>query len=148
MALVIRTCRARDGVLRFCPDGEPMPRGTARHLRRLCMQTNIDESILTNETWRAGVLRANKVLESELGPAAHRVTADWSLTHDERNHPLLTLVLSDSAESASARFPAEELSDRYRVQARLQRLWGDLLQVRSHKQLRKLSALLNEPEGG
>src|SRR3954447_25544501 len=95
---------------------------------RVGVQTNIDDKILTNETWHARVLQANKVLESELGPAAGRVTADWSLTHDERNRPLLMLVLSDATESASTQFSAEELADNYRVQARLQHLWGDLLQ--------------------
>ena len=99
------------------------------------MQIKVDERIKQNPEWDAAVERASQLLEAELGSAAGRVTVDWSTSQDERGRPVISLKISDPPESIVGRFVPAELANPDRVQARLQRLWGDLLQVRTSQQL-------------
>ena len=71
----------------------------------------------------------------ELGPSASQALAEWSLIQDERGRELINLRLSDWTGSVEYRFAPEELSSPAQIRRRLHRLWGDLLQVRSHVQL-------------
>lgn len=91
---------------------------------------------------------ASKLLERVIGPSAHFVTAAWDLTEDDRGHPLIGLEVSDWTGSVGYRFAVAELSNEPHLRRRLHRLWGDLLQVRSHVQLDNiLAGSLNPGEG-
>ncbi len=93
------------------------------------------------------VQNATKRLEEILGPSADQVTAEWDRTEDALRHVQYTLALRDFTGEVQATFsPAELTFDDY-VRARLFRLWGDLLQIRSDKQHRKVVQLLSEMEG-
>ena len=74
-------------------------------------------------------------LEEAIGPSANRVKAEWDRTEDERHRPLYTLRISDPTATATTSFAPDELAASPHLRFRLHRLWGDLLQVRSHQQL-------------
>ncbi len=82
--------------------------------------------------------QANSRLEETLGTSAERVKAEWDRTEDNPGRTQYTLSLSDWAGIASTRFTPRELHSADEVRYRLHRLWGDLLQIRSQKQLEKL----------
>jgi hypothetical protein len=81
---------------------------------------------------------ATKLLEGVLGRSAPRVEAAWDRAEDGGGRALYTLRLSEGTEEASARFTPDELRDAGGLRYRLLRLWGDLLQERSHRQLQEL----------
>jgi hypothetical protein len=110
------------------------------------MNEIIQPSIRENPHLASSVSRASRLLEAELGPSTGGVTAEWSRTRDARGRPLLELKISDFSGAVNAQFAPEELTNESQVQSRLIRLWGDLLQVRSHKLLDQLSKTAYEPE--
>jgi hypothetical protein len=77
-------------------------------------------------------------LEEVLGPSADSVTAEWDRAEDAQGRPVVTLRLSDWTGSVTAVFAPNELQSLSHMRARLYRLWGDLLQIRSTKQLQEL----------
>ncbi len=91
--------------------------------------------------------QATKRLEEVLGSSADLVTAEWDRTEDARRRIQYTLTLRDSTGEVRASFSASELSFDDYVRSRLNRLWGDLLQIRSDEQHRKVLQLLSEMEG-
>jgi hypothetical protein len=109
--------------------------------------TELDLAIQANPALLALVRRANELLEAELGRSSHLVSASWSLACDERGRPLLRLVISDSTGRAETAFAPDGLRDDWRTQGRMIRLWGDLLQVRSHKLLDEIQAAAAGAEG-
>ena len=82
---------------------------------------------------------ASKVLSDVLGPSAGLVTASWDLAQDANGRELVHLRLAVFAGSVSADFEPAELNDPAGLYRRLCRLWGDLLQERSHVQLQNLA---------
>ena|SRR5581483_7502385 len=95
---------------------------------------------------RGGVERATQVLEETIGPTARHVDADWSLTQDSSGRRLIKLLLSDfTGARTESRFEPAEFHRPGHLPAKLYKIWGDLLQVRSHKQLEVLSGSI---EGG
>jgi REase_AHJR-like len=84
------------------------------------------------------VERATTVLRYLLGPRADSVAIDWGLAEDARNHRMLVLRLSDATGSVSATFEPPELENERHLMDRLNRLWGDLLEIRSHNQVKRL----------
>jgi hypothetical protein len=94
---------------------------------------------------------ANRVLDHEIGPSSGQVEAAWSYAADSEspsNGPLIGLSIKDFTGSASTVISRNELSDPRRIAVRVVRLWGDLLQVRSHKQLASLAESTPQVEGG
>ena len=84
--------------------------------------------------------RISQALE-ETGPTSKRVTADWDLVTDADRRRWVTLTLSDDTGiRVETRFMPDEFANDSRLLARLYRVWGDLLQERSHKQLDALLA--------
>lgn len=83
--------------------------------------------------------QATNRLEEILGPSAARVKAEWERREDARGRTLYTLHLSDWTGDVKADFSPDELKSANQLRYRLHRLWGDLLQVRSQKQLDQLS---------
>jgi hypothetical protein len=78
--------------------------------------------------------RASAYLEELAGPSGVGVTATWDRT-DDGNY---LLRLSDWCGEVSEQFAASELRSAKRWRWPLLRLWGDLLENRSHKLFDKL----------
>ncbi len=107
------------------------------------MKIQIDPTIGEKGVWAEGIQRANSILELVLGQkAANLVTADWCLTTDEQKRPVLRLKLADFTVAVARNFSPDELVDAERLWFRLNRLWGDLLQLRSHQQLEEIQKSL------
>jgi hypothetical protein len=82
--------------------------------------------------------QATARLEEVVGSSAGQVQAEWNRTKDSRGRTIYTLRLSDWTGTVSADFAPDELQSSS-LRYRLLRLWGDLLQVRSHKLLEGLT---------
>ena len=96
--------------------------------------------------WREGnalLQQATTRLEEVLGQHADEVKAEWDRGEDAKGRIVYTLRLSDWTGSVSASFTPEELQSPSHVRIRLYHLWGELLQVRSHKQLQELAGAGN-----
>jgi len=75
-----------------------------------------------------------------LGPSRGTVSVEWDLAEDGYGEPVLVLKLSDLNGTVTATFQPPELQDDAHMRARLNRLWGDLLEIRSHRQVERLMA--------
>ncbi len=78
--------------------------------------------------------QATKRLEEVVGPATAWVVAVWDRAEDARGRSVYTLRISDWEGAVSATFTPDELRSRTQDRYYWHRLWGDLLQVRSHQQ--------------
>jgi hypothetical protein len=68
-----------------------------------------------------------------MGPTTNTVKAEWSPVRDTSGQLLVQLALSDfTGVSVEARFEPDELAREGQLRAKLYRIWGDLLQYRSH----------------
>ena len=106
------------------------------------MNINISELIRDDPQLRPRVERAGQLLEQLFGPASGGVTVKWSCDVPSFIH----LDLSDSTgATATTPFTANELTNENYLRARLYRVWGDLLQDRSHRQLQVLSDRIDAP---
>lgn len=112
------------------------------------MLTTVDERIHRNPELARMVGQADKALGAVLGESAGLVTAEWRLAEDERRRPVVLLKLRDVTGAVEGRFAPDELVNPSHLQIRLHRLWGDLLQVRSHTQLNTLKELVQSLEEG
>jgi hypothetical protein len=110
------------------------------------MTTTIDKTIETNPELSAAIQKAQGILEEVIGNTAIPATADWKIGNDERNKPVIELILSDCYGSVSRKFSAKELQKPDYLKGRLNWLWGDLLQIRSHKQAERLKELVRQLE--
>jgi hypothetical protein len=92
--------------------------------------------------------QARPVLEEVLGKSAELVRGEWIWELDERGRELATLRLSDPrGGQAAGAFATDELENASQLWWRIHRLWGDLLQDRSHKQLEELrKSLATSPD--
>jgi hypothetical protein len=91
--------------------------------------------------------QAAAVLEEVVGEAAGRVRAEWDQAENGRGRPAYTLRLTDGPEEVTTTFAAEELRAPRELRYRLIRLWGDLLEKRSHRQLKELVSASDEAGG-
>jgi hypothetical protein len=103
-----------------------------------------------NKELFAGVQRANKLLEEELGRSKGFVTADWKQVPDSENRTLLELTLTDlfTRSQVTERFDPDELHNEIHLWNRFHRMWGNLLQDRTEHQIRRLEELVGQQEGG
>jgi hypothetical protein len=92
------------------------------------------------------VAEANNLLSSILGPSAGLVSAKWTIENGSAGRKLISLSLSDWTGSVSARFAPEDLARPYQLYSRLDRLWGELLKVRSHQLISNVLQDVNELE--
>ncbi|MGA7496377.1 MAG: hypothetical protein WBX00_06565 [Isosphaeraceae bacterium] len=97
----------------------------------------IDPRIEADDRLLSLVDKANRLLESELGPSGDTVSASWQL--DERLEDNLWLEIEDWTGRVRTKFSLEELASPRQTSARLVRLWGDLLQVRAQEQIESLA---------
>ncbi len=84
--------------------------------------------------------QATTCLEEVIGLSADLVKAEWDCIKDVRQRTLYTLRLSDWSGEVSASYTQDQLQSLPKLRYGLIRLWGDLLQVRSHKQLQRLTS--------
>jgi hypothetical protein len=77
-------------------------------------------------------------LEELLAQSAPLVSAEWDRTEDAQGRPVVTLRLWDFTGSVTTVFEPKELESSAHMRQRLNRVWGDLLQVRSQQQLQEL----------
>ncbi len=104
------------------------------------MRTNVSGAINSDRTLSEAVGRATALLAEELGESSGLVHADWGLLTDDAGPKLVQLVLVDSLTNSPviAKFAPDEFKNQNHLLGRLRRLWGDLLQIRSHHQLHEL----------
>lgn len=96
----------------------------------------VSESIQSHRRTAAQIMRATWILESILGPYSHEVAADWSQIEELEIVLQLTDTLMDY--SVIDQFNLDELGSDGKLRYRLSKLWGDLLEARSHRQLQEL----------
>ncbi len=91
-----------------------------------------------------GVTLANQLLSLELGKSQASAAADWTHVHDHLGRPLLQLTLTDlfTKDQVIERFAYEEFGDRKHLEARMHRMWGNLLRARSGALLKSLEELI------
>lgn len=82
--------------------------------------------------------KATTLLEEVVGPSAGVTEAEWDRGEDAGGRPILVLRLSDWTGWVSAVFDPRELDSTDQMRFRFHRLWGNLLQIRSRKQLQQL----------
>lgn len=82
--------------------------------------------------------QATKRLEEIVGHSEDLVTAEWDRTQDAQGRVVFTLRLADWSGWVTAVFAPEELESASHLRSRFYSLLGDLLQIRSTKQLQEL----------
>jgi len=104
----------------------------------------IDDTIRQDPELLAAVEHATRLLEQEIGPSEASVSANWELFAVDQRIPTVRVKISDWTGSAMVHFQRSMLPKMADSALRLAfvRLWGDLLQVRSHKQSEKLKLLV------
>ena len=83
---------------------------------------------------------ATTVLEGAIGESAKRALVTWGLRRDELRRTTVLLTIADWSEEVTAVFTPEELQQLDDVRWRSYRIWGDLLQQASRRQIEKLEA--------
>ena len=78
------------------------------------------------------VEQANAVLAELLGPSVGTTNVEWSVQRDPAR---ITLRLSDWTGDVLRTFKPGEFDNPWLLRSRLHRIWGDLLQARSDRQL-------------
>ena len=102
-------------------------------------------SLNRNEYLKGLADQASKMLGDVLGPNRGSVSDEWELVEDAEGQPRVTLKLSDFTGEVAASFDPSEFSDKEHLRLRLSLLCGDLMKIRSYKQL---DALMNSSGKG
>jgi REase_AHJR-like len=97
---------------------------------------------------RGLIVRPNALLQEVVGNSTGVLSALWDLAHDGQGHLVITLTLSDWSGSVTTTFSPPELLDQEQLRFRLTRTWGDLLRVRSHKEIEEVLRTSGTIENG
>ena len=109
------------------------------------MDTSISEPINSNRDLEPRVRRANQILESIIGSTSEKLTAKWRLKDDASGRLLVDLLLIDSTgASVEGEFKFGELTNDNLLLGKFYKIWGDLLQARSHQQLNQMSGKITD----
>ena len=108
---------------------------------------DVDRGIQAAPELSALVRRANEFLESQLGRSSKLVSATWRLLRDDRESSHVRLEVSDQTGRVEAVFTPDDLKNEWQMQGRIIRLWGDLLQIRSHREIEELLGVPTAAEG-
>jgi hypothetical protein len=92
----------------------------------------------------AALQAVTEILEQVAARSGESVTAEWDKTTDPHGGPAFVLRLSDWSGTASAVFAPQDLTVTNLLWARLYRVWGDLLQNRSHRLIGEMTAAAAE----
>jgi hypothetical protein len=90
--------------------------------------------------------QVSEQLRQIVGPSIDSVTVRWDQEQDEQGKTLYTLRISDATGEAQSSFIAEELTSPSDVRLWLLDLWGDLLQTRSNKLVKRILELVEQGE--
>ncbi len=107
-------------------------------------EVEIDETIRRDPKLYSAVEHATTLLEEEIGPSSGSVSAEWREFGADQRIPAIRLKISDWTGSAMIHFQRSMLENLSDPALRLSfvRLWGDLLQERSHKQVESLNKMI------
>ncbi len=111
------------------------------------VQVEIPDQIRSDPKLIAAVDAATSLLKEEIGNTILDVAAHWDVPGNDSDQKALDLTLTDSVVTVASRFVLSEWKNPSRLQTRLHRLWGDLLQARSAKQVEKLKEWLVTSNG-
>jgi hypothetical protein len=81
----------------------------------------------------AAIQAASRQLEEMAGNSAIPASAEWGVVQDPKGNRRYSLTLSDYLGRVSEEFTVAELHSPQKVHRRLIHLWGDHLEMRSHK---------------
>jgi hypothetical protein len=84
------------------------------------------------------IQNASRRLTDLIGPTAGQVSIEWDRAEGPQECPVISLRISNPSGSVAAVFDPSEMESSSHMQVRLSRLWGDLLQLQSRKQLHQL----------
>ena len=87
---------------------------------------------------------ATKLLEDIAAHSSEPIVAAWDRQEDQRGQTLYTLKLSDLSGAVSASYDLDDLANPRKMRSDLRELWGDLLQARSQKNVKKLLQLAEQ----
>jgi hypothetical protein len=111
------------------------------------MTVEIEKDVSNDMQLRSRIERANRLLEEIIGSAAKTVDVKWYREIPKGRWDLVNLTVSDpTGAQGSTVFASNELAREDYLRSRLYRVWGDLLQSRSHKQLDLLSGTIQTGE--
>jgi hypothetical protein len=85
-----------------------------------------------------GVELATRTLGRMVGDSSRLLRIRWDKAIDERNRPLARMKLQDWTGEVEASFSHRDLTDESALRDKFYKIYGDLLQIRSHKQLDEL----------
>ncbi|MCI0643123.1 MAG: hypothetical protein L0Y72_13945 [Gemmataceae bacterium] len=111
------------------------------------MNVDIADSIRNQPGLKSAVEQATDLLEREMRNTAVPTSVHWNTESDEHDRPVLALTLADRYGVLKERFDLKEWKNPSRLQSRLHRLWGDMLQMRSQKQVEKLIEMMAASNG-
>jgi hypothetical protein len=116
-------------------------------------EIEIDDKIRSNASLLADVQRVTRLLEDEIGSAAFDIKAEWrsrGSRHPDYPEVLVELTISDDQDHSSVVFSQDGLASMSldMIRVLLIRLWGDILQERSDRQIKKLMNLVNAMQEG
>jgi hypothetical protein len=101
-------------------------------------RVDVSDDILAEPKLRSAVESATQVLGEAIGHSASLISVRWDKVPGDLNRPIIRLVLEDWTGNVKAVFSPQELTDDDSLRARIYKVYGDLLQIRSHKQLDEL----------
>lgn len=81
----------------------------------------------------------SKQLEEMAGNSIIPASAEWEIIQDQRGNRRYNLKLLDYLGQISGEFTVAEMRSPRQMRRRLIRLWGDHLEMRSHRLLKKLT---------
>jgi len=109
-------------------------------------ELTVSPSIQTEPRLKHDVEQASKILSEAIGKSAKLVSVRWDKHKDKDNRDYVVLTLKDWAGEVADYFVPQDLSTIDVLYGRFYKLYGDLLQIRSHKELDELLATAGHGE--
>jgi hypothetical protein len=111
------------------------------------VKVTYDDSLTRDPLLYSAAERATKDIEEKVSRLEDPVAVDWSRSENGPGTPAARLRLTDWSGSVSGELTLDELQDRDATRARVNRLWGNLLQMRSAAQIKKLQEMVRQLDG-
>lgn len=100
----------------------------------------ISPGIRAEPRLQGGVEFATGVLGQTVGHSSSLLRLRWDKASDDRGRPLVRMTLEDWTGKVDTYFAPDDLTSEESLRGRFYKVYGDLLQIRSHKQLEELLA--------
>lgn len=111
------------------------------------MDVKIADNLKNNKELSGLIQQATKQLEEAVGISNDSVRAEWTQKSDTHGRPVIILRLTDWTGTVQSQFSSDDLRSPLPLDLRLLRLWGDLLQIRSHRQVDDLRQSVEALQG-